>query len=306
MRKIRMEKFGIMALMGVISLSMVLASMSLSVAVTQPVMIVVEKISGNVPSSPNDPAWIGVKGVDIPMSSQIIAKPRWYNTTVKDLRVKALHNGQEIAFLISWRDQSRNDKFIKAESFRDAVAIQLSVEKTDLPDKPYFCMGQEDQVVNIWHWKADWQNDAGGQKMWDMEDEYPGMFADNYIGEVGGKTFITHTYTGARDEGLFNNPGAAVGNIFSDGALRRSPVEDLNAGGFGTLTTQAKQNVDGNGVWGNNIWNVLFKRPLKTNDGNDAEIAGKNVPVAFAVWDGDNGERNGQKSVSTWYYLALK
>ena len=30
------------------------------------------------------------------------------------------------------------------------------------------------------------------------------------------------------------------------------------------------------------------------------------VPVAFQVWDGDNGEAGNQAAVSTWYFLALE
>ena len=29
------------------------------------------------------------------------------------------------------------------------------------------------------------------------------------------------------------------------------------------------------------------------------------VPIAFAVWDGTNVERNGMKALSTWFTLKL-
>jgi hypothetical protein len=29
------------------------------------------------------------------------------------------------------------------------------------------------------------------------------------------------------------------------------------------------------------------------------------VPIAFAVWDGNNIERNGMKALSTWFTLKL-
>ena len=45
--------------------------------------------------------------------------------------------------------------------------------------------------------------------------------------------------------------------------MRVSAVEDLNAEGFSTLTTQANQDVDGEGNWRNNRWSVVFKRNLE-------------------------------------------
>jgi DMSO reductase family type II enzyme heme b subunit len=32
----------------------------------------------------------------------------------------------------------------------------------------------------------------------------------------------------------------------------------------------------------------------------------KSSPIAFAIWNGSEKDRNGQKMVSTWYELELK
>jgi DMSO reductase family type II enzyme heme b subunit len=50
----------------------------------------------------------------------------------------------------------------------------------------------------------------------------------------------------------------------------------------------------------------VVKRALTTSDPNDVQFkAGASVPVAFAVWDGANVERNGMKGISTWFTLKL-
>ena len=74
-----------------------------------------------------------------------------------------------------------------------------------------------------------------------------------------------------KNEGVFN-PGRATGNILSDNTMRKSSVEDLNAEGFSTLTTQASQDVSGAGNWNNNRWMVVFKRSLTTNNSNDMQF----------------------------------
>ena len=49
-----------------------------------------------------------------------------------------------------------------------------------------------------------------------------------------------------------------------------------------------------------------MKRALSTNDANDVQFgAGASIPVAFAVWDGQNVERNGMKGISTWFTAKM-
>jgi len=50
-------------------------------------------------------------------------------------------------------------------------------------------------------------------------------------------------------------------------------------------------------------WTAVFKRPLKTENSN---LKKGLVPVAFAVWDGDKYERDGNKSLSRWKFIKLK
>ena len=113
------------------------------------------------------------------------------------------------------------------------------------------------------------------------------------------------TYTDfgmGKNEGVFN-AARTLGNILSDASLRVSSVEDLNAEGFSTLTTQAHQDVQGNGNWANNRWSVVFKRSLTNSDANDTQFTGGKTPMAIAVWNGQNKERNGQKGVTQWNTL---
>src|SRR5262249_8159076 len=88
-----------------------------------------------------------------------------------------------------------------------------------------------------------------------------------------------------------------------------SAIEDANAYGFGTLKSQPPtgQNVRGKGVWRDGSWRVVFIRELKSSEVEDVKfVIGKETPVAFAVWDGQNRDRNGRKVVSNWHKLLLE
>ena len=79
-------------------------------------------------------------------------------------------------------------------------------------------------------------------------------------------------------------------------------------GGFSTLTSKRGQGtVQGNAIWEQGRWKVVYKRALETRDpDNDAIFGpGRVQTVAFAVWNGENKERNGQKAIAPWLQLIL-
>lgn len=281
-----------------------------------------------------------LKHVIIDMDPQMITNPMWPNPATKYVFVKAATNGKEIAVHLEWIDPSRNDIMVQSQQYKDQAAIMFPVNQSG--EEPPFTMGGEGERVNIWQWKATWDKEgagkAGNEAMQDLEDQYDYMALGSggyYMYEPDGQLLLKSELkpgtTGSKDdrvkggvhtggvqdisnrgsmvdfgmgknEGVFN-PGRATHNILSDNSMRRSPVEDLNAEGFSTLTTQAHQDVDGQGNWENNRWSLVFKRALKTTDTNDTQFSGNKTPMAIAIWNGQNKERNGQKAVTQWQTL---
>ena len=298
------------------------------------------KVSGNIPTNPTDPFWsqygpLKNKQVTIDMDPQMITNPMWPNPSTKWVNVKAATNGKEIAIRLEWTDSSRNDVLIQSQQYKDQAAIMFPVNQSG--EEPPFTMGGDGEQVNIWQWKATWDKEGAGTSdnsaMTDMEDTYQFMAMGSgsyYMYEPDGKLSMNMSDTstpgtkesmrksqGASDitkrssyidrgmgknEGVFN-PGRATGNILSDNTMRHSSIEDMNAEGFGTLTSQATQNVDGAGNWSNDRWAVVFKRSLSTTDANDTQFKGSKTAMAIAIWNGANKERNGQKAVTQFHEL---
>ncbi|MEK7294382.1 MAG: ethylbenzene dehydrogenase-related protein [Nitrospirota bacterium] len=304
--------FGILLSALVVGIMLTIGQVPL--AVSQPVTIPVKQIKGPIPMDGANPIWESVPGVVVPLSGQTITTPMHPNISVKAVFVKAVSNGKEIGFRLDWPDQTLNNTTIGPQDFRDQAALQFPVNTSGAP--PFQCMGQSGGTVNIWRWNAEWQKDIGKDSagIWDVDDQYPSLAWDYYFEEPAGG--VTYPDRIGRSLGPFN-PGIWSGNILSDPTLRRSSVEDLSANGFSTLTTQAHQDVIGNGVWEpygavkggcctGPTWRIVVKRELTTSDQNDVQFkAGASVPVAFAVWDGSNVERNGMKGISTWFTLKL-
>jgi len=89
-----------------------------------------------------------------------------------------------------------------------------------------------------------------------------------------------------------------------DSAATLSPVEDMNAEGFSTLTRQDDQNVSGKGLRSKKGWQVVFKRNITNQDEQDVQFAGS-TPMAVAIWNGGNRETNGQKGLAGWILLQF-
>lgn len=89
-----------------------------------------------------------------------------------------------------------------------------------------------------------------------------------------------------------------------------SSVDGANekvARGMGTAQTQTSQDLSVVPVHDEGQWKILLRRSLMTEDSEDLQFPiGSAVPIAFQVWDGDNGEQGFQGAISTWYFLLLE
>ncbi len=263
-------------------------------------------IKGNLPvSNPVSKDWGNAREISVPLSGQTVINPQLLEPSIRSLNVRSLQNGSWIAFLVTWSDTTNNSRLVATTDFRDSVAVQFAVTQGA---PPYVCMGQTGVVVNVWHWKADWQSDINFAYQ-GLETAYPNFWTDHYPFAVGNPPYSLPSAYDTAEARTFL-AGWAAGNLISN-PYRFSPIEDLVAGGPGTLTTQPSQDVLGRGVWVSGVfdpgsWRVVFARPMRTSDVLDAQFdVSETKSVAFAVWDGANKEVDGRKAVSTWVVLSV-
>jgi hypothetical protein len=195
-----------------------------------------------------------------------------------------VHDGEALAVHLSWEDATKDDELLGHETFSDAAALQ----HTSAPDPPLF-MGAPDAPVDVAYWKAAWERDASGVRA--IDDRYPATPPD-LLAEVPPE--VMRLYLTAR----------AAGNAQAAGA-RPVAAETLRAVGLGTLGPSAQgPRWSARGAWSSGFWDVVLVRPIA---GEGATLApGARSLVAFGVWDGAHGDRNGQKVVSVWHVLELE
>ena len=249
-----------------------------------------------LPTHPDSGIWGSVEAASLHLM------PLWWRgNRPETLTVRAVHNGEELALLVAWADTSWDHTVMRPQDFRDAAAVQFSL--TD--DPPFFAMGQSGSKVNIWMWKSERQADLEPAYQ-DLDKVYPNIGIDSYpnFSRSPLEQPTRHALTLESDPTYVTAWGA--GNIVSDPTGRSS--EELVAEGFGTLRARplTDPEVTATGVHSTGSYRVMFRRSL-TSTGTDTPslMPGQRIPVAFAVWDGSAGDRDGKKSVTIWQEFVI-
>jgi mono/diheme cytochrome c family protein len=250
-----------------------------------------------LPGHPDSGLWQRAPPIDLHLM------PLWWRTDrPEELTVRALHDGKELAILLSWADTSHDATAIRPQDFRDAAAVAFSLT----PDPPFFAMGQPGGAVNIWMWKAERQADLE-PAFQDIEKVYPNIGIDSYPNLLRSplEQPTRHALTLQSDPTFVTAWGA--GNIVAD-PTRKSAAEDLRAEGFGTLRARPRrdQSVDALGVYETGLYHVQLRRTLRGGRADAVSLApGSRTAVSFAVWNGAAGDRDGKKSVTIWQELRV-
>jgi DMSO reductase family type II enzyme heme b subunit len=228
---------------------------------------------------PKSPVW--AEGAQLPdgkkvetavvtLSAQYFIKE--YGGSITQLKAKAAHDGKNFAIWVQWQDNSFDIGRGPANSeiFSDAAAVEFPLDPSQHAGRQAFrCMGQIDALVNIWQWKA--ERDAEITRSQGFE---PILTSG---GSKAAKNWVGPNAAYLVDPAKFDPDSRA----FYDQATK--------------------------------TWTVIFKREVKLSDKKAAVdlVAPKagdeyGTQVAFAVWDGGNGERLSKKTVSSWVDLTLQ
>jgi hypothetical protein len=259
-------------------------------AAAQPTLVAA-RVTGSGPiMDPGAAVWKDARPVKVSMLPQTVALPHKPDAAVKELTVRAVHNGGWIAFLLEWKDPTRSDKVI-LDNFGDQVALQLPVDIKGPTPSPM--MGNPGGRVNIMQWRAAFQKDIDDGHAPTIRDLYPNSWTDYYPDEVLGAT-DARPYAGA----------LGIENPISRGTA--TPVLDQMAEGWGSMTVKPDQHALGRGVWKDGAWSVVITRPMVSDDLNAPRLRpGDRAVVAFAVWEGGQREVGARKAWSVWTPLVI-
>lgn len=273
-----------------------LCSALLSAVALAQAPITVAVVKGDVSApEPSSAVWAGVAPSTISLMGQPMITPRPEKTITAELKVQAVHDGKNIAFRLSWKDDGV-DEAGPLGTYSDAAAIQFPVKVSEFP--PPVMMGAKDTPVHIFHWRAQYQRDAERGKP-TMKDLYPNLNVDMYPMEFADMGTLSKKSEAEREQ---YSPGRVSGN---PQAYSKTGVDEIIAEGFSTSSVQAGHGGKGKASWKNGEWTLVITRPL-ASEGGSVLAPGGNGFVAFAVWQGGAGEVGSRKCVTMmWTPLAL-
>lgn len=266
--------------------------------------------AATLPAAPDDPSWNQAKALYVAMT------PLWWvEDRIEGVVIQALHDDSELAVRLSWLDPTRDERSVRVDEFRDAVAIQFA-----LTTDPPFYMGdtREGGGVNIWLWKAEREkNIASGFQ--DVGTAFSNHVVDRYS-ESNTDDREWMRPEGANDPITEHNPlfitAWGAGNLVANPTLT-TPVESLTAHGPGTLAAKPAniQVVAGQAQYERGIWTVQLQRALElprghapAADGGEERVfrSGDYLPISLAIWNGSAGDRDGKKNISIWQKMVIE
>ncbi len=224
--------------------------------------------AGEIPGDPDSPVWDETQGVIMKLSAQLTVPPRWQFANVDRLLVDALYNDREFGILVQWDDRTEDREH----------------QEDDYPSEPQASGRGSFPSGSVVFPTRD-----------DLAKLRQKLFADALsiqfpaeIGEGAKRPFFA-----------LGEPGAPV-ESWRFRADRDG--ERFTAKGF-HLPPENVEKLFTNAKYDDGRWKVVFKAPLAEDGGI---TPGKYVPIAFAAWDGANGESGTRCAISSWYWLLLK
>ncbi|MFQ5430868.1 MAG: c-type cytochrome, partial [Nitrospinota bacterium] len=120
----------------------------------------------------------------------------------------------------------------------------------------------------------------------------PKLMEKPYFGHGDGSHAVSMLYW---NSGSVEKPGTA--KMFTAKGSKSMEESDVSAAGFSVSAS-----------YHDGTWRVMMKRNLTTpNKEKDTQFeVGRYIPIAFADWDGSNGERGSKHTMTTWYWLLLQ
>jgi DMSO reductase family type II enzyme heme b subunit len=280
------------------------------------VVLVSKYIKGDLPAEPDDAMWDNLGNINVGLTGQVLAKPRWQVPSVDLISVKSMYNDSEIAFLLEWDDRFKDIKhdegMVDLEGDNEFTYVKMYASTSDEGEEEMaeeeYEEGEESEEEEYEEYEED---------EYEFEDEDEAVLPQWILRDSVDIQFpVKIPEASAKPHFFLGNSGNPV-NLWrwkadmQEDPEKNSAVEEYNATGFKNpikIQPPESQAVNSNGRWEDGRWRVVLKRALTTEDKRkDIQFEkGKLIPIAFNARDGFNGEVGLKMSLSSWYYLSLE
>ncbi|QPJ66279.1 MAG: hypothetical protein G3M78_13100 [Candidatus Nitrohelix vancouverensis] len=115
-------------------------------------VIEVPKSASALPLDPSDTFWTtDSRFTLVELGPQMITNPKWPDPSIKNVRIAAARDGEDIAICLEWDDPTRDRTFGISSLYIDMAALMFPLSLQG--EFPAITMGEPGKMVNIWQWK---------------------------------------------------------------------------------------------------------------------------------------------------------
>ncbi len=268
----------------------------------------------DLPTTVDDERWTEVERSYVPLVGQVIEEPRWFAPGVDGVWVQGLHDGTEVAVLLTWHDPSRSPD-PDWEEWKAKIEASMSPPANSASEPGTPAAGTAPGGAQ------DTASAAGDGPRETTPDATPAaQVAEPPVAQPEGGPLqlgdpndtLVLQFPPAIPEGM-ERPYFLMGSaddpvylwVWSSGregareAVGRGLAELEPLSGESVLAAQAE--------FTEGAWRLLIRRPLRADEveGRLQLEPGRAIPMAVFAWDGSNAESEKRGSISTWYFLYL-
>ena len=157
--------------------------------------IISYQTSKKIDLSPEAPVWKGVKRLPVKLRGL-----QSVSGQVSIIHIQSIHNLEQIAFRLQWKDETPDTANSETDFYMDAVALQFSALSKF--GSIYYGMGERKKPVNIWHWKADSFQKVYGQSLAINKRVAVNPFGEKPVEEMNASGFGALTVQSQEDQQL--------------------------------------------------------------------------------------------------------
>ena len=242
----------------------------------------------------------GAASARLPIIGQIMEPGRAFAPSATAVEVRAVYDGQRIAFQVRWHDIRADTSATNAPN----LEVPLADEALAAPVAAAPAAGEGDFWGEAEAPAAQAPAPAGS----DFWGEAPAGDAAQAGPTAEFSDAVALQFPSQLPDGvakpyfLFGDASKPVDVWFLELASKR--VRQFVGRGSGSLTPLAAGEVEASASYAAGEWSAVFVRQLRSSEGMSFS-PGQYLPVSFSVWDGTARERGNRRGLTQWFSVYL-
>lgn len=246
----------------------------------------------------------------LPLIGQIIEPGRAFHPAVNRIEVKAVHNRDEIAFLLRWHDMRADTTGENGPAMEAPEGLAIGEPEEEAPAEvdPLDPFGdavetESDEGADDF-WGDATEDSSAADDFFSMDEPTAPAKADTRFSDAVALQIPLALPEGIRlPYFIFGDSKNPVDVWFAN--LAQQQPQRFVGRGSESLTEADPDGLEMSASYDAGVWTVLMKRKRRVEDAMAFEEA-QWYPMTLSVWDGWSEDRGNKRALTRWYYVYVE